>query len=125
MLTSQTNNARSANRRSFLRKGALGAGAVVGISLLPNQAAAFDDGDNSPLNKGDVAILTFLSALEQVEGYRCENSRIRHRRSSAQMPASDRQPKQLVDKLQLREWVTFAHPSGSPLPNHVDRLDSL
>ena len=44
---------------------------------------------------------------------------------SAQMPASDRQPKQLVDKLQLREWVTFAHPSGSPLPNHVDRLDSL
>lgn len=67
MLTSQTNNARSANRRSFLRKGALGAGAVVGISLLPNQASAFDDGDNSPLNKGDVAILTFLSALEQVE----------------------------------------------------------
>src|SRR5215467_15711661 len=41
------------------------------------------------------------------------------------MPASDRQPKQLVDKLQLREWVTYAHPSGSPLPNHVDRLDSL
>ena len=43
---------------------------------------------------------------------------------SAQMPASDRQPKQLVDKLQLRECVTFTHPSGSPLPNHVDRLDS-
>ena len=40
-------------------------------------------------------------------------------------PTSDRQPKQRVDKLQLREWVTFAHPSGSPLPNHVDRLDSL
>jgi hypothetical protein len=40
-------------------------------------------------------------------------------------PASDRQPKQLVDKLQLREWVIFAHPFGSPLPNHVDRLDSL
>jgi hypothetical protein len=32
----------------------------------------------------------------------------------------DRQPKQLVDKLQLREWVTFARPSVSPLPNHVD-----
>jgi hypothetical protein len=62
-----TQNIRSANRRSFLRKGALGAGAVVGISLLPDQAAAFDDGDNSSLNKGDVAILTFLSALEQVE----------------------------------------------------------
>jgi len=43
------------------------------------------------------------------------------------MPAfgRDRQPEQRVDKLQLREWVTFAHPSGSPLPNHVDRLDSL
>src|SRR5258705_13102578 len=40
-------------------------------------------------------------------------------------PASDRQPKQLVDKLQLREWVTFAPPFGSPFPNHVDRLDSL
>jgi hypothetical protein len=26
---------------------------------------------------------------------------------SAQMPVSDRQPKQLVDKLQLRERVTF------------------
>jgi hypothetical protein len=39
--------------------------------------------------------------------------------------ASDCQPKQLIDKLQLGEWVTFAHPSGSPLPNHVDRLDSL
>ena len=43
----------------------------------------------------------------------------------AKSVASDCQPKQLVDKLQLGEWVTFAHPSGSPLPNHVDRLDSL
>jgi hypothetical protein len=67
MQKSQTNNVLTANRRSFLRKGALGAGAVVGISLLPNQATAFEDGDNSPLNRGDVAILTFLSALEQVE----------------------------------------------------------
>jgi hypothetical protein len=41
-----------------------------------------------------------------------------------QMPASDRQPKQLIEKLPLSEWITFAHPSGSPLPNHVDRLDS-
>jgi hypothetical protein len=67
MQNSQTNDVRTVNRRSFLRKGALGAGAVVGISLLPNQATAFDDRDNSPLNRGDVAILTFLSALEQVE----------------------------------------------------------
>jgi hypothetical protein len=35
------------------------------------------------------------------------------------------QPKQLVDKPQLRERITFRHPSGSPLPNHVDCLDSL
>jgi hypothetical protein len=67
MQSSQTNNVRSTNRRSFLRKGALGASAVVGISLLPNQAAAIDDGDNGPLNRSDIAILTFLSALEQVE----------------------------------------------------------
>jgi len=57
----------STNRRSFLRKGALGAGAVVGISLIPHEATASDGTDNSPLNAGDVAILTFLSALEQVE----------------------------------------------------------
>ena len=40
--------------------------------------------------------------------------------TSDEIAASDRQPKQLFDKLQLREWVTFAHPFGSPLPNHVD-----
>jgi hypothetical protein len=44
---------------------------------------------------------------------------------SVKMPASDRQPKQHVDEPQLREWVTLAHPFGSPLPNHMDRLDSL
>jgi hypothetical protein len=44
---------------------------------------------------------------------------------SDEIAASDGQPKQLFDKLQLREWVTFAHPFGSPLPDHADRLDSL
>src|SRR5215467_8981415 len=67
MHNSRSNDMPSANRRSFLRKGALGAGAVVGISFLPEHAAAFDDEGNSPLNRGDIAILTFLSALEQVE----------------------------------------------------------
>jgi hypothetical protein len=57
----------SANRRSFLRRGALGAGAVLGIGLLPEHGAAFDDGGGQSLNRGDIAILTFLSALEQVE----------------------------------------------------------
>jgi hypothetical protein len=42
-----------------------------------------------------------------------------------QTVASDCQPEQFVDKLQLREWVVFGHPSGSTLPDHVDRLDSL
>src|SRR5215467_6069106 len=44
---------------------------------------------------------------------------------SDEIAASDGQPKQLFDKPQLREWVTFAHPFGSPLPDHVDRLDPL
>jgi hypothetical protein len=37
------------------------------MSLLPEHAAALDNEANAPLNRGDVAILTFLSALEQVE----------------------------------------------------------
>ena len=67
MQNSKTANARSASRRSFLRKSALGAGAAVGISLMPENASAFDDGGNPGLNRGDMAILMFLSALEQVE----------------------------------------------------------
>jgi hypothetical protein len=65
-------------------------------------------------------------ALYHSLGYRCEKSRMRDRRALDQeAPPSDRQPKQPVDKLQLREWVTLAHPSGTALPNHVDRLDPL
>jgi hypothetical protein len=41
--------------------GAVGFSAVVGSTLLPQRLAA------APLNKGDIAILTFLSAVEQVE----------------------------------------------------------
>lgn len=68
MDNSQSNNRPSANRRSFLRKGALGAGAVVGIAFSRGQAFPLGDGpDFGVLNPGDVAILTFLSALEQVE----------------------------------------------------------
>src|ERR1700686_5936335 len=67
MKNSRSDNMRSANRRSFLRRGVLGTGAVVGIACLPEHAAAFDDGGDSPLNRGDLAIVTFLSALEQVE----------------------------------------------------------
>jgi len=56
-------------RRSFLKKGAIGAGAAaMAAGLLPGRfafAQAVDDG--APITKGDIAILTFLSALEQVE----------------------------------------------------------
>jgi hypothetical protein len=65
MPNSHKNKMRSTNRRSFLG-GSLGVGAAIGIGLLPN-AAASDDAGDSPVSRGDIAILTFLSALEQVE----------------------------------------------------------
>jgi hypothetical protein len=66
MHTSNNVNKRSASRRAFLRTGSIGAGAVIGTALLSDRLAGAQT-DDSPLNKGDVAILTFLSALEQVE----------------------------------------------------------
>jgi hypothetical protein len=57
------------NRRSFLTKGVMAAGvAAAGAGLLNGKAFAFDRNDDGPgITKGDIAILTFLSALEQVE----------------------------------------------------------
>jgi hypothetical protein len=58
------------NRRTFLKKGALAAGATAsGAGLLLNGSAfAFDqEDDGPPITKGDIAILRFLNALEQVE----------------------------------------------------------
>jgi hypothetical protein len=58
------------NRRSFLKSSMVAAGAAtMGAALLPGTSAAFgkEDDDHSPITKGDIAILTFLSALEQVE----------------------------------------------------------
>src|SRR6202030_16539 len=74
----QMNDARSvfnrkSNRRKFLTNGMLAAGAAtVGAGLLPGRLSAFardsDEQDNrAPITKGDIAILTFLSALEQIE----------------------------------------------------------
>jgi Ferritin-like domain len=58
----------SANRRSFLKKGVLGiSAATVAAGLLPGGANAFPGENERPVTKGDIAILTFLSALEQVE----------------------------------------------------------
>ena len=59
-----------ANRRSFLKTGAIAAGATAaGAGLLLNgRAFALDqEDDGHPITKGDIAILRFLNALEQVE----------------------------------------------------------
>jgi Ferritin-like domain len=62
---------RSVNRRSLLKTGALAGGAVaIGAGLVGTATSAFaDQGEQGGrrVTKGDIAILTFLSALEQVE----------------------------------------------------------
>ncbi len=64
---------RGSNRRSFLRNGAVAAGAAtLGAGLVAGKSFAFDRGQNQEGNgpgitRGDIAILTFLQALEQVE----------------------------------------------------------
>jgi hypothetical protein len=56
------------NRRSFLKNGMVAAGAMTaGVGLVTGSAAFANEDDRSPITKGDIAILTFLSALEQVE----------------------------------------------------------
>src|ERR1700757_56657 len=59
----------SRNRRSFLKSGMVAGAATIGATLLPASPVAFaaENEDHSPVTKGDIAILTFLSALEQVE----------------------------------------------------------
>jgi hypothetical protein len=58
------------NRRTFLKSGTVAAGAAtLGAGLFAGKVAAFerDDEDRSPITRGDIAILKFLQALEQVE----------------------------------------------------------
>src|SRR5258706_2163493 len=59
----------SRNRRSFLKSGMVAGAATIGATMLPASPIAFaaEDDDHAPITKGDIAILTFLSALEQVE----------------------------------------------------------
>ncbi len=61
----------STNRRTFLKKGTVAAGAAtVGAGLLADGLAAFGQEESNAgphISRGDIAILTFLSALEQVE----------------------------------------------------------
>src|SRR5258705_13081307 len=60
--SNQRNQGKS--RRSFLRAG-VSAAAISGAAGL--SVAAADDEEGPSITRGDVAILTFLSALEQVE----------------------------------------------------------
>jgi hypothetical protein len=57
------------NRRSFLKNGTVAGAATLGAGLLPARVSAFegDDDDRARITKGDIAILRFLQALEQVE----------------------------------------------------------
>ena len=59
------------NRRSFIKKGFAAAGtATMGTGLLTHGLSVFGqdrDEDGDDLRKGDIAILRFLNALEQVE----------------------------------------------------------
>src|SRR5216683_2173083 len=59
----------SRNRRSFLKTGMVAGAATIGTAMLPASPVAFagEENDHAPITKGDLAILTFLSALEQVE----------------------------------------------------------
>ena len=61
---------KSANRRSFLKTGITAAGAAtMGAGLLGGGLSAFgqDQEDDGDITKGDIAILKFLNALEQIE----------------------------------------------------------
>jgi hypothetical protein len=56
------------NRRSFLKKGTAVGAATLGAALSPSRLYAFDDDEDGPsITKGDIAILKFLQALEQIE----------------------------------------------------------
>src|SRR5580704_15592881 len=56
------------NRRSFLKKGALAAGAaMIGTELFGGGKVAFAQESGGRLTKGDTAILRFLAAAELIE----------------------------------------------------------
>jgi hypothetical protein len=61
---------KGSSRRSFLKNGTVAGAATMGAGLLAGKAFAFDredEDDRAPITKGDIAILRFLQALEQVE----------------------------------------------------------
>jgi hypothetical protein len=60
---------KGSTRRSFLKNGTVAGAATVGAGLLAGKTFAFDgeDDERAPITRGDIAILRFLQALEQVE----------------------------------------------------------
>ena len=61
---------KGSTRRSFLKNGTVAGAATVGAGLLAGKTLAFGQevgADRAPITKGDIAILRFLQALEQVE----------------------------------------------------------
>ena len=55
------------NRRAFIKHGGLAAGgAAIGLGLLAKGSSAMAD-DGGGVTKGDIAILTFLAAVETIE----------------------------------------------------------
>lgn len=69
MKKDETVLSRRNNRRSFLKNGVVAAGAMTAGVGLVSGSTAFDAAaaDHAPITGGDIAILKFLSALEQVE----------------------------------------------------------
>src|SRR2546426_10468047 len=61
---------KGSTRRSFLKNGTVAGAATVGAGLLAGKTLAFGQevgADRAPITRGDIAILRFLQALEQVE----------------------------------------------------------
>ena len=59
---------RPVDRRSFIKKSAMFAGAAtVGAGLLTHGLAAFSQESSGSLNQGDISILQFLAAAELIE----------------------------------------------------------
>jgi Ferritin-like domain len=55
-----------ANRRAFIKRGSLAAGgAAIGLGLLAKSSSAL--ADQGGVTKGDIAILTYLAAIETIE----------------------------------------------------------
>jgi hypothetical protein len=61
---------KGSTRRSFLKNGTVAGAATMGAGLLSGKTFAFEreeEDGRAPITKGDIAILKFLQALEQVE----------------------------------------------------------